>query len=62
MRPVERLGIDLPECSALMRSIAWLVRGGGFDAKQLNPADFGDGAIPDTKDTIKGSRCEPYSG
>ena len=34
--------------------------GAGFDAKQLNPADYGDGAIPDTKDTIKGSRCEPY--
>ena len=29
-------------------------KGDGFDAKQLNPCkDFGDGAIPDTKDAIK---------
>jgi hypothetical protein len=28
--------------------------GGGFDAKQLNPCkDFGNGAIPDTKDAMK---------
>jgi hypothetical protein len=29
-------------------------QGNGFDAKQLNPCkDFGDGAIPDTKDAMK---------
>ena len=29
-------------------------QGDGFDAKQLNPCkDFGDGAIPDTRDAIK---------
>jgi hypothetical protein len=29
-------------------------KGDGFDAKQLNPCkDFGDGAIPDTKDAMK---------
>ena len=51
-----RVGVDRDGACALQHTINCLVgpKGDSFDAKQLNPCkDFGDGAIPDTKDASK---------